>query len=82
MDMGIDETGNGKLPTGIQDRDSGPAFRDVAPSTDLADAIIPYFDCPVPQNRTTVAIEDCDVVDDEAFFNPLLRRGAGKQGKD
>ena len=81
MDMGIDETGNGKLPTGIQDRDSGPAF-DVAPWTDLANAIILYDDCTVPQNRTTVAIEDRDVVDDEEFFRPLLRRGAGKQGKD
>ncbi|HVQ63331.1 MAG TPA: hypothetical protein VMT78_02280, partial [Terriglobia bacterium] len=72
---------NSKLPTGIQNRDSG-GFLDVAPATDLANAIINYNDCTVPQNRTTVAIEDVDVVDDELLFGPLLRRGAGKQGKD
>ena len=57
MDMGIDETGNCKLAAGIQDRDSGPAF-DVASSTDVANAVILYDDGTVPQNRTTVAIED------------------------
>ena len=75
MDMGIDEAGNGKLPAGIQDRDSGPAF-DVSPWTDLANAIILDDDCAVPQNRTTVAIEDGDVVDDEAVLQAFAAQRA------